>query len=98
VQSEKLAVILKNVVTPESIQKHQDPHAGAFETAEMAAFYPQNVNLEVAKTLKPSTYFDPLGYWGDPASYDEIKLEDIKTMGNAIITATVEAIEAVIKA
>jgi creatinine amidohydrolase len=97
VQSEDLAVFLKHVVTPVSIQKHQDPHAGAFETAEMAVFYPQNVNLELAKTLKPSTSFDPLGYWGDPASYDQIKPEDIKSMGDAVITATVEGIEAILK-
>jgi creatinine amidohydrolase len=98
VLDESLAVYLKEIPVPESIRKHTDPHAGAFETAEMAVFYPQNVNLEVAKTLKPTTNFHPLGYWGDPASYDQIKPEDIKSMGDAIIAATVEAIEAVIKA
>ena len=97
VLDEKLAVFLKDVATPESIRKHTDAHAGALETAEMAVFFPHNVNLDVAKTLKPSTSFEPLGYWGDPASYDQIKVEDIKSMGDAIIAATVKAIEAVLK-
>ena len=97
VLDEKLAVFLKEVPMPESILKHTDPHAGALETAEMAYYYPHDVNLALAKTLKPSAYFDPLGYWGDPASYDQVKVEDLKAMGDAIVAATVEAIEAVLK-
>ena len=97
VLDEKLAVFLKDVPAFESIDQHLDAHAGAYETAVNAVLYPHNVNLEVAKTLKPSTSFEPLGYWGDPASYDQINVEDIKAMNAAVTTATVEAIEAVLK-
>lgn len=47
-----------------------DYHAGAVETAQMAAFFPEKVRGDVAKTLKPQDKFDPLAYCGDPASYD----------------------------
>ena len=47
-----------------------DYHAGAVETAQMAAFFPEKVRQGVAKALKPRDGFDPLAYCGDPASYD----------------------------
>ncbi len=46
-----------------------DYHAGAQETAEMLKYFPEEVNLETAKTLKPEGTFHPLGYVGDPANY-----------------------------
>lgn len=46
-----------------------DYHAGANETAVMAAFYPQKVNTEMAKGLTPQASFDPYAYCGDPASF-----------------------------
>ena len=46
-----------------------DYHAGAFETAVMLAYYPEEVDVDVAATLKPQNTFDPLGYVGDPANY-----------------------------
>jgi creatinine amidohydrolase/Fe(II)-dependent formamide hydrolase-like protein/SAM-dependent methyltransferase len=46
-----------------------DFHAGANETAAMYTFYPQKVNVELAKELKPQNSFHPLGYCGDPASF-----------------------------
>jgi creatinine amidohydrolase len=46
-----------------------DYHAGAFETAVVLAYFPEEVNLAVASTLKPQATFDPLGYVGDPANY-----------------------------
>jgi creatinine amidohydrolase len=36
----------------------------------MAAFFPNKVRGEVAKSLSPQPQFDPLAYCGDPASYD----------------------------
>jgi creatinine amidohydrolase len=47
-----------------------DYHAGANETAAMHAFYPQKVNAGIARELKPQSTFDPLGYCGDPASFE----------------------------
>lgn len=47
-----------------------DYHAGANETATMWAFYPERVKPEIAKQLKPQTFFNyPFGYVGDPASF-----------------------------
>ncbi len=46
-----------------------DYHAGAQETAEMLKYFPEEVNLQTAKTLKPESTFHPLGYVGDPANY-----------------------------
>ncbi len=45
-----------------------DFHAGAPETADMAAFFPEEVDLKTAASLKPEATFHPLGYVGDPAS------------------------------
>ncbi len=47
-----------------------DYHAGAIETAQMAAFFPEKVRAEVAKSLKPQNSFHPLAYCGDPASFE----------------------------
>ncbi|HEX3044390.1 MAG TPA: creatininase family protein [Bacillota bacterium] len=47
-----------------------DYHAGADETASMWAFYPERVNVKKAAQLKPqSSFYQPLGYVGDPASF-----------------------------
>jgi creatinine amidohydrolase len=46
-----------------------DIHAGANETAEIYTFYPEKVNVELAKELKPQNSFHPLGYFGDPANF-----------------------------
>jgi len=47
-----------------------DVHAGAIETAQMAAFFPEKVRHDIANTLKPQASFHPFAYCGDPASYD----------------------------
>lgn len=49
-----------------------DYHAGADETALMWEFYPDAVDTARAKRLKPqsSPDFEPLGYVGDPASFE----------------------------
>ncbi|HEX7714177.1 MAG TPA: creatininase family protein [Bacillota bacterium] len=47
-----------------------DYHAGADETAWIQAFYPDKVNVEIAKKLKPQAGFEPLGYFGDPAGFE----------------------------
>jgi creatinine amidohydrolase len=56
--------------TPRENRYQPDYHAGAIETACMHTFYPHKVNVDVAKSLKPQDGFHPLGYCGDPASFD----------------------------
>jgi creatinine amidohydrolase len=46
-----------------------DYHAGAFETAVMLAYFPEEVDVAAAAILKPQATFDPLGYVGDPANH-----------------------------
>lgn len=91
------AVFLGDVPVTKSMRAHLDFHAGAFETAEMVAFFPETVDTAVAKTLKPSTEFGPSGYWGDPASYDQIPTEEIRKWADDIAAATVEALAAFLK-
>lgn len=67
--------------------KYLDIHAGGRETGVMLHYFPEQVNKELAKTLKPTTLtvqelttwdqgwsdarrITPLGYFGDPASFD----------------------------
>jgi creatinine amidohydrolase len=47
-----------------------DVHAGAIETAQMHAFFPNRVNAELARTLPPSDSFHPMAYCGDPAGFE----------------------------
>ncbi len=57
-----------------------DFHAGASETSMMLAYFPEEVNLDIAKTLKPEPTFHPLGYVGDPASYAEVDAHAYEAM------------------
>lgn len=61
-----------------------DFHAGTSETSEMMAFFPELVNIKIAKMLKPpkvqgggyenwgqdARKVTPMGYTGDPSAYD----------------------------
>ena len=51
-----------------------DYHSGVSETALMLDYYPEFVNLELAKTLKPEATWQPMGYVGDPANYKSINI------------------------
>ena len=57
-----------------------DYHAGAWETAMVAACFPEEVDLALARTLKPEASFQPLGYVGNPADY--VRIDVVK--GEAI--------------
>ena len=57
-----------------------DYHAGATETAIVAAYFPGEANLELAKTLKPEGTWQPLGYVGDPANYDKVDVKAFQAM------------------
>ncbi len=47
----------------------EDYHAGANETACMHLFFPDRVDTELARTLPPQRGWEPMPYYGDPASY-----------------------------
>lgn len=69
----ELGIEVENDITFPQMRedKYQpDYHAGAIETAQMAAFFPEKVRGEVARTLKPQDTFHPFAYCGDPASYE----------------------------
>jgi creatinine amidohydrolase len=64
--------VAHSIAFPEMREDRYEPdyHAGAIETAQMAAFFPEKVRAEVARTLKPQSSFHPLAYCGDPASFE----------------------------
>jgi creatinine amidohydrolase len=76
--------------------KQEDIHAGAFETAEMATSFPQEVNLELAKTLPPTDSFEPLGYFGDPAKFEVFNTEEIKQWEEAFSVTTADWIKVIL--
>ncbi len=47
----------------------EDYHAGANETACMHLFFPDRVDTALARTLPPQRGWEPMPYYGDPASY-----------------------------
>jgi creatinine amidohydrolase len=82
--NEPFIVTHKSPPSDAAPQEYLDIHAGAGETGIVAAFFPDQVDTELAKTLEPTrlTYSDvvnwltdarrvtPLGYLGDPAGFD----------------------------
>jgi creatinine amidohydrolase len=68
-------------INPFTVEKPFQPdyHSGAPETALMLAYFPEEVNTELAKTLKPQSTWQPLGYVGDPASFDKINTKVFET-------------------
>jgi creatinine amidohydrolase len=84
-------------------QEYLDLHAGAGETGIMAAHFPDQVDMDLTRTLKPTqlTYRDvgkwvtdakkvtPLGYFGDPASSNT---EESKLYHEAFCKMIAEAI------
>lgn len=72
-----------------------DVHAGSIETACIYNFYPDKVNVELAKELKPQNSFHPFGYFGDPASF--LKENTIVEFYKADIEMDTLKIEAIVK-
>lgn len=89
-------------------QEYLDLHAGAGETGIMAAHFPDQVDLDLTQTLKPTqlAYRDvgkwvtdakkvtPLGYFGDPAS---LNIDEAKEYHEAFCKMIADAIEKEIK-
>jgi creatinine amidohydrolase len=79
---EPVIVVHKSPPGEAEPQEYLDLHAGAGETGIMAAHFPDQIDMKLTRTLKPTqlTYRDvgkwvkdarevtPLGYFGDPAS------------------------------
>lgn len=92
----------------EAPQDYMDLHAGAFETGLVATYFPNQVNEELAKSLKPTNLpwskaadwvkdtrrVTPLGYLGDPASYEAV---DTKNLWETDCKNIADAIEAHLK-
>ncbi len=55
---------------PDQALPYPDVHAGAYETSQMAYFFPEDVDQSLARTLPRTDGFQPRGYWGSPASFD----------------------------
>jgi len=82
--NEPFLVVYKSPPSDEASQQYLDIHAGAGETGIIAAFFPDQVDTALAKTLKPTNLnrdkvvewlkdarrVTPLGYLGDPASFN----------------------------
>jgi len=76
------------------IPKYTGIHADALETGAMVAFFPDQVDVELAKTLKPTRSFFPSGYWGSPARFDA---EEAKRFLEAYSEMTADSIEAFLR-
>ncbi len=92
VSNKAYAVFSDVTPMPAGLQNFIDVHAGAYETAAMALLFPQTVDTRLAKTLKPTQSFDPLGYWGDPASYDQIDTDALTRYAEASAERAAQAI------
>lgn len=82
--NETFVVTHKSPPSDDQPQEFLDIHAGAPETGFVAAFFPDQVDTDLARTLEPTqiTYqqvaqwltdarqVTPLGYLGDPAGFD----------------------------
>jgi creatinine amidohydrolase len=82
--NEPFLVVHKSPPSDEASQQFLDIHAGAGETGIIAAFFPDQVDTALAKTLKPTKVtgdkvvewlkdarrVTPLGYLGDPAGFN----------------------------
>lgn len=73
-----------------------DYHAGALETAQMAAFFPEKVRMDIAEKLQAHNSFHPDAYVGDPASF-RLDLESVVEFTKTDIAVDVLKIDALIK-
>ena len=105
---EPFIVVHKSPPMEQADQKYLDLHAGGGETGIMAAHFPDQVDIELTKKLKSTelTMQDvgewvidakkvtPLGYFGDPASFD---IPEAKKYHEAFCRMIADAIEKKVK-
>jgi len=103
--NEPFIVTHKSPPSDEAPQEYLDIHAGAGETGIVAAFFPDQVDTELAKTLEPTkiTYREiaqwltdarrvtPLGYLGDPAAFDAEAAREYFQAYCKLITDSIES-------
>lgn len=103
--NEPFFLVHKTPPTGLGSQEYLDLHAGAWETGIVAAYFPEQVNVTVARTLEPTRVkrdritewinnmrkVTPQGYLGDPASFDA---RQAKTYMEANCRMMADAIEA----
>ncbi len=106
---ESFLLVHKTPPEEEEPQDYLDLHAGAGETGVMAAHFPDQVDLEMARTLEPTrlTMQDagawvqdarkvtPLGYFGDPAAYN---IEEMGEWHGAFCSGIAESIAGFLEA
>ena len=106
--NEPFLLIHKTPPTKGEPQDYIDLHAGSEETGLMAAYFPNQIDLELTKKLEPTQVtmneigkwvtntkaVTPLGYLGDPASFDS---EKSKKFHEAYCGMIADAIEAHLK-
>ncbi len=82
--NEPIFLVHKSPPTESQETEFLDLHAGAWETGVVAAFFPEELNAKVARSLEPTQVtvkelgewvkdmkkVTPLGYLGDPAKFD----------------------------
>jgi creatinine amidohydrolase len=87
--------VAHDIVFPQMREERYEPdyHAGAIETAQMAAFFPEKVRAGVARALKPQNTFHPLAYCGDPASFElEHHMSDFSRADAMLDAIKIEAV------
>jgi creatinine amidohydrolase len=95
IDQERIAVANEPVYPPRRAGKYApDYHAGSDETAAMWAFHPERVRKDVALGLKPASSFaNPLGYVGDPASFlAETSIARIQELWAELLAMRIEAL------
>lgn len=105
---ESFLLVHKTPPVKEEPQDYLDLHAGSEETGIMAAYFPEQVDLDLTKKLEPTKVtihevgkwvtdakaVTPLGYLGNPASFN---IEDSKKFHDAYCKMIADAIEAFLK-
>jgi creatinine amidohydrolase len=106
--NEPFLLVHKTPPQKEEPQDYLDLHAGSGETGLMAAYFPGQIDLDLTKKLEPTKVtmrevgkwvtdakaVTPLGYLGDPASYD---IEESKKFYEAYCLMIADAIETFLK-
>jgi creatinine amidohydrolase len=105
--NEPFIVTRNSLPSDEQPQEFLDIHAGADETGIVAAFFPDQVDTDLALTLEPTqiTYqqiaqwltdarrVTPQGYLGDPAGFNAEEAEEAKEYLEADCKLIADSIE-----
>ncbi len=101
---EPFILVHKSPVWDQPPQEYMDLHAGAGETGLMAAYFPDQVNLELTEKLESTKLTSrdieewivnpkkvtPLGYYGNPAGHNSSKSKDNQEKSCKMIADAIE--------